>query len=88
MDKIILAERLSASTKIHLAYLKELYNSVELIVKEPEWENCFHVSADDIENNLDVVLSIAAGYLQHHNKVAIKIAQMPNALFIKTNQGN
>lgn len=87
MDKIIQAERHSASTKVHFAYLTELYKSVELIDKEPEWENCFNIVVDDgIDNHLNVIFDTAAGYLHHHGKVALSIAKMPNSVFIKTNK--
>jgi hypothetical protein len=89
LANIIKVERMSASTSTHLAYLKELYNSVEIIDKEPDWKNCFNISLNEnIEKQLEIILNTAAGYLYHHNKVAIKIAQMPNVIFIKTENQN
>ena len=74
--------------RIHLAYLKELYNSVELVDKEPNWLNCISLTIDKIENELIPILSIAADYLQQKNKIATKIAQTSNVIFIKMEKNN
>lgn len=78
----------AAEAKVHLLYLKHLYNTVELVDTPPEWPNCCNIATENIESNLNVVLISAANYLQRQNKVAIKIAQMPNCIFIKMENSN
>lgn len=75
--------------KLHLAYLKELYNSSETVLVPPDWRNCFSIAIEDsIKDNLEVILNTAANYLQNHNKIATKIVETKNAIFVKTENNN
>lgn len=88
LETIIKVEHRRAGEKVHLAYLKQLYNSVKIVDENfvPEWGNCFNIAFADkmVEDDLAVILNTAAAYLQHHGKIAIELAQSNNAIFIKT----
>lgn len=90
LQTLIKIENRRGAERVHLQYLKYLYNEVEIVNEdfEPDWLNCFNIMLpeNNIENELEVILNTVASYLTHHNAIALKLAHNKNMLFVKTNK--
>lgn len=83
LETIIKVEHRRGAEKIHLQYLKYLYNAIEIVEdtgmlpKTADFISC--TSGDE----LNVILNMFAGMLTHNNLIAIKMYQTKVLLVVE-----